>query len=183
VVDDTVAVDGLGTTLGPYGFAMGVPPFKIGRPMEENLAPEPAYDVTSYIPTGQTTVLFELLDTQREIYGNTAVFLVSDCGILMDARPTAINFISHDDQVASQPPEFDVRYGLLSELRADRNFSRIMCLGHFYDSPAVTLPDPTPGEGYYFLVRGISSTTCYHYGDSTLSPDPRDVLDSLPVCP
>jgi hypothetical protein len=95
-----------------------------------------------------------------------------------------INWMTHDDQVAGIPPEFDVRYGLLSELHADRDFSRIDCLGRFFDTPASdTLPDPPPGDGHYYLARGLSSCIAQGYGDSSLVPDPRDALDLLPPCP
>jgi len=185
IVDDAVHINGTGSGLGPYTFQSDVPPFRLGVPIESNLMPLPPHDVTSVIPLGPSTVLFELLDTQRAIYGHTAVYLIQDCGIWLSGRaPTVINWITHDDEIASVPPEFDARYGLLSELKEDRNFSRAMCLGVFTDTPASdSVPDPTAGDGYYYLVRGVSSCTAQGYGDSSLIPDPRDALDALPICP
>ena len=71
--------------------------------------------------------------------------------------------------------------GLLSDLHADGNFSRAVCLGIFTGVPAVDpLPDPPLGEGYYYLARGLTHCVGAGYGDSTLPADPRDALDSGP---
>jgi len=193
VVDDAVHINGLDAGLGPYTYQPGVPPFLLDVPIERNLAPLPSHEVTNLIPKGQSSVLFELLDTQREIYGNTAVYLVRDCGIwLAGNNPTSMNWITHDDQVTGISPEFDVRYGFLSNLRTDRNFSRATCLGRFFSTPATeSLPGPPLGEGYYYLARGVSmpgglqGCAPQGYGDCNCSlvPDPRDALDALPVCP
>jgi hypothetical protein len=153
--------------------------------MDDTLVSLPPHDVTALIPPGSSAVTFDLLATQRTIYGNTAVYLMADCGFSIGQGGVTIRFASHDDQVPSdQPPEFDVRYGLLSQLRADKDYSHAVCLGHFFDTPAApTLPNPPAGEGYYFLARGLSSAACNNYGDSTLIPDPRRTLDGAPACP
>jgi integrase-like protein/galactose oxidase-like protein/Kelch motif protein len=182
-VDDVVHVNGLDSGLGPYTRRPGVPPFLLDVPIESNLVALPAQNVTSLMPLGQSTTVFESLDTDRAIYGSTAVYLVADCGTLMSQSPLQINFISHDDQVTGQPPEFDVRYGLISQLRIDKDFRNAACLGHFFDTPAtITSGDPNVGDGYYFLVRGTSSASCNNYGDSTLTPDPRRALDGAAQC-
>jgi hypothetical protein len=108
-----------------------------------------------------------------------------DCGIWLSGDgPTAINYVTHDDRIGGFPPQFEVRYGLLSELRADRNFSRASCMGHFFDTPGTdTLPSPTAGDGYYYLARGLSSCVAQGHGDSTVVPDPRDALDAMSTCP
>ena len=120
------------------------------------------------------------------VYGNTAVYLVRDCGIwLAGNNPLAINWIAYDDQVPSPlMPEFQVRTGRLLRLRADLGFGSATCLGHFFDTPAtVTLAqDPPPGDGYYFLAERLRGTSCLSYGDSTLDPDSRDALDAMPEC-
>jgi hypothetical protein len=184
-VDDAVHINGADAGLGPYNLQPGVPPYLYDMPIESNLVPLAARDETTLIPFGKSTVLFELLDTQRVIYGNTAVYLVQDCGIWLSGNgPTAINYVTHDDQVAGFPPQFDVRYGLLSQLRADRNFSRASCLGHFFNTPGTDmLPNPAVGDGYYYLARGLSSCVAQGYGASTLLPDPRATLNAQPTCP
>lgn len=185
VVDDVVQIAGQDAALGPYEAWPGMPPFRLNAPIEHNLVPLPPHDVTALIPAGQGMASFELLDTRGEIYGNTAVYLVRDCGIqLDDASATVLHFVTHDDEVAGTPPEFDVRHGLLSELRADWDFSRAACLGRFSDTPAIdALPDPPAADGRYYLGRGLSSCVAQGHGDSSLTPDPRDALDALPSCP
>lgn len=185
VADDLVHVNGIDSGLGPYSDQPGVPPFPLDVPIERNLVPLPAKEVTSALPLGLNTNIFELLDSDRTIYGNTAVYLVRDCGIVSSGNnPISLRWISHDDEIAGTSPQFDARYGLLSQLKVDRTFGRAGCLGRFAATPAsLTLPTPALGDGYYYLVRGISSCTAQGYGDSTLVPDPRDALDALPICP
>jgi len=182
VVDEEVNVNGVDSGLGPYDYQPGVPPFVHGTPIENNLAPLPAYDITSLIPLGPSPVLFEFVDTQREIYGNTAVYLVRDCGIYLDA--TAINWVSHDVDVVGLQSNLDVVSGLISELRADQDFSRACGLGSFIDTTQAVdqRPDPSPGDGYYYLVSGTCASDI-GFGDSSLVPDPRDALVAPPTCP
>jgi hypothetical protein len=185
IVDDAVRIEGLGIGLGPYLPRNWVPPYSVGVPISSNLIPLPAHEVGDFFPEGQSTLFFELVDTQSEIYGNTDVYLVRDCGLWMDgSAPTAINWLSHDDEIAGTPREFEIRFGLLSHLRTDADFSRASCLGHFLDTPAIdTLSEPPSGDGYYYLARGLSSCVLQGYGDSSLAPDLRDPLDTLPTCP
>jgi hypothetical protein len=78
---------------------------------------------------------------------------------------------------------FDLVTGLLSDLRGDGDYSRATCMGRFSESPAADpLPAPTPGDGHYYLARGLRNCLGAHYGDSSLTPDPRDALESGP-CP
>jgi hypothetical protein len=174
--------------LGPYAFQPGVPPTILNVGIAQNLVPLPAHDVSPLIPAGQSVVDFELLDLDGQIYGNTAVYLVPDCGVYVARQPaTLLDFVSHDDQVVARPTEFDVQSGLLSHLRVDRDFSRATCLGHYLDRPVIdVLADPPGGDGYYYLARGLSSASCLvqGYGDARgVAPDPRDALDAMPVCP
>jgi hypothetical protein len=79
--------------------------------------------------------------------------------------------------------EFDVVTGFLSDLLADSGFLLATCLGSFPQSPAIDLlPDPPPGDGRYYLARGLTSCVGAGYGDSNLPVDPRDALDPGP-CP
>ena len=184
VVDDAIHLNNQGSGLGPYSYQPGAPPFFYDVPIEHNLAPLPAHDVTGLIPMGSTQVLFELLDTQREIYGNTAVYLVRDCGIYLGKGfDTKLHWVSHDVEIEGFQSNLDVVTGVISELRADGDFTRASCLGSFLDTTQAvdTRPDPSVSDGYYYLVSG----TCAQpigYGYSDLVPSPRDNLAPT-VCP
>lgn len=184
-VDDALFVNGADSGLGPYVPRTGVPPFFLGASITQSLVPLPAPELGSgLLPVGVGAALFELRDTDGVAYGNTAIYLVTDCGIYLDKSGSGIGFVTHDDQVAGLAPQFDLRYGRLSELRADRHFGRSACLGRLYDSPAIdALTNPPSGDGYYYLARGLSSCVAQGYGDSSMDPDPRDPLDAQPACP
>jgi len=181
VVDEVVHVIGVDSGLGPYDYQPGVPPFVHDTPIENNLAPLPAYDITSLIPLGPSPLLFEFVDTQREIYGHTAVYLVRDCGIYLGAA--SINWVSHDVDVIGFQSNLDVVSGLISDLRADRGFSRACDLGSFIDTTQAVdqRPDPSQGDGYYYLVNGTCASDI-GFGDSSLVPDPRDALVAPSTC-
>jgi hypothetical protein len=185
VAGDFAEVDGVDSGLGSYAYTSFPPVLAYYAPIEMTLAAQPAHDVTDLIPPGQNTVTFDLLASATDnIYGHTPIYLVRDCGLYVTGEGDEIEFVTHDDSASGTPPEFDVRYGLLSDLQADGDFSQAACLGHFLDTPAtLSLPQPPAGDGYYYLVRGLSSCVAQGYGSSGLAPDPRDALDSLPVCP
>jgi hypothetical protein len=186
VADDAIHVNGQDSGLGPYQTQDAAPPFLVGAPIEQNLRPEPPHEVTGSIPPGASSVTFEALDTQGEIYGNTAVYLVRDCGVWLDenaaGQPT-LHLVSFEvDQLGVESSLYVVT-GLLSELRLDHDFARATCLGSFPQAKQATdtRPDPTAGECYYYLVRGTCSDPTY--GESHgLSPDPRDALDGSDPC-
>ena len=186
VADDRIHVNGIDPGPGPHSYQPGVPPVLLYTPIDSDLVPlaGPALG-TSIVPTGVSAVQVDLLDTDRAIYGHTALYLVSDCGIWPAGNsPTTLNWISHDPEVAGTHPEFDVRYGLLSELMADRNFSRATCLGHFFDTPGMdSAPNPPMDDGYYYMGRGLDNCIPQGYGESSLVPDPRDALSALAACP
>ncbi len=183
VVDDEIHSNGQGSGLGPYSYQPCVPPFRYGALIQDNLVSLPAHDVTSLIPMGSSQVLFELLDTQREIYGNTAVYLVRDCGIYLSKYPdTALHWVSHDVEIEGFQSDLDVVTGVLSALRSDQDFSQACDLGSFTGTTQAvdSRPDPPAGDGYYYLVSG----TCAQpigYGNS--SAGPRTGLPSGIVCP
>jgi hypothetical protein len=97
---------------------------------------------------------------------------------LENQDPTLIHF-SPDSPSLS----FDVATGLLSDLQADRDFDQATCLGTFSGNPATDDSTPPVGDGYYYLARGLSCCTTQGYGDSTLTPDPRDDLNIFSPCP
>jgi hypothetical protein len=115
-VDDVARINGVNTSLGqPYGYQPDHPPVLLGPPIEANFVPQAEMSIT--LPVGKSTVLFELLDVVHDYYGHTAIYLVRDCGIwLTGANPTSINWISHEHKVSGTPPEFEVRWGVLSQL-------------------------------------------------------------------
>ncbi len=86
-------------------------------------------------------------------------------------------------QPGTPPPDFEVRYGTLSELREDGGFDRATCLGRTTgDTLAATLPDPAPGAGYYYLARGFDVCASEGFGLASFSPNPRDALAAAPSC-
>jgi hypothetical protein len=189
IVDDEIHVNGIDAGLGPYDLRPGVPPFLYDVPIDRNLVPDSPREVTSLIPPGTSEVVFEAVDVDRAVLGRTPVYVVQDCGLIVEGRgPTALRFVSHDDDVLGTPPDFDVRVGLLSELRSDGGFARATCLGRFLSSPAQDpLPDPPSADGRYYLARALAAVNACEargYGEAEgLDPDPRGVLDAMAACP
>ncbi|RLE21168.1 MAG: hypothetical protein DRJ50_09615 [Actinobacteria bacterium] len=78
---------------------------------------------------------------------------------------------------------FDLVSGSISQLRADGDFSNASCVGSSFAGLALDPnPGPAPGEGRYYIGRGLDRCVGADYGDSSLDPDPRDALASAP-CP
>ena len=180
VVADAVRINGSDAGLGPYSHQPGIPPFLYDVPIEQNLLPLDAHDVTDKISPGSTDpVVFELLDTQREIYGNTAVYLVRDCGIWLDKNQTGqtrLNWVSQHVQVDGAQSNLDVVSGKVLHLHSDRNFSRACFLGTYNNTTQVvdTRPSPMVGDGYYYLVSG-SCASPIGYGISLQGSPPTSV--------
>jgi hypothetical protein len=89
------------------------------------------------------------------------------------------------DPVVGSGAVYDVVSGRVGELRADHGFGRATCLvSDVLDTPFTDArPNPPPGGGYYFLVRGKNSCGTGTWGDSSILPDPRDELDAgVPSC-
>ena len=192
VVDDAIHINSANSGLGPYSLQPGVPPYFFGAPIERNLQPLPAYDATSFFALGQGTALFELLDTDRVIRGNTAVYLVRDCGIWLDeteAGQVRLNWVSGRVQLEAVPSNLDVVSGRVLDLHADRDFRRACFLGHYPNTTQVvdarTGPPPPPGDGYYYLVSG-TCTSQIGYGNSLQGSPPesasRVILPPLLSC-
>jgi len=96
--------------------------------------------------------------------------------------PTPMTWI---DWLADSGAVVDLVSGQLSDLRADGDYLLAECLandaaGTTYED---TRPDPRPDDGYYYLARAQNSCGTSTYGDSTLTPDPRDILDLSGPCP
>jgi hypothetical protein len=187
VVDDAVQINTVDSGLGPYEYQPGVPPLILYVAIEENLVPLPAHDITSLIPLGSSGVLFELLDTQGRIFGNTAVYTVRDCGIWLDedeSGQTRVNWLSHDVEIGGFQSNLDVISGTISQLLSDQDYFHACFLGTFLDTTQAVddRPDPPTGDGYYYLVAGTCASPI-GFGDSSLVPDPRDVLPVTYPCP
>jgi len=189
IVDDALYVGGVDAGLGPYDPQAGVPPLVYDVPIERNLVPVPPREITDLVPLGSSDVSFEAVDLDRVILGRTPVYLVADCGLVVGGRgPTTFRFVSHDDDFLGTATDFDVRGGLLSELRSDGGFSRVECVGRFLSSPAQDpWPDPPAGDGRYYLARALAAINACEargYGEAEgLDPDPRNALDPLAACP
>jgi hypothetical protein len=102
--------------------------------------------------------------------------------------PAGVAEISWDslDPVVGESAVYDVVSGVVSQLRADRGFARASCLAtRLADTPvADAQPGPLAGDAFYYLVRGSNPCGTGTYGDSGLTPDPRDLLDAgTPACP
>ncbi len=89
------------------------------------------------------------------------------------------------DSAVGRDTCYDVATGVSSELSSDQDYSRVSCLADgLADSPYSDGRVPDPGEGYYYLVRGQNICGVGTWGDSNITPDPRDSLDgSLDPCP
>jgi len=86
-------------------------------------------------------------------------------------EPTTIQYVS----------SFDLVGGLLSD---PPDFWGATCIGTFSGIPGTdSLPALLPGEGRYYLGRGLTDCIAQGYGDSSLDPDPRDDLDLSDPCP
>lgn len=187
VVADAVRVNGQDLGIGPYGSQRGVPPFRLEAPLEFNLIPVPSAEITASVPEGPGVVSFEALDVDRGIFGNTAVYLLRDCGLWLEGITggvTSLHFVSHDVDVGGLTTDLRVVTGLLSELRADRGYARAGCLGALSGTTqaADSRPDPATGDGWYYLARGTCSDPTYGRG-SGATPDPRELLTASEPCP
>jgi hypothetical protein len=161
-----------------------------------DIMPDVDFDTTLADNGGRTL-------THALLPGSVAIDAAGDCGLETDQRGLPRNDDSCDsgsyefqcsitvtkdevDTLISFTPdssEFDVVAGYLSDLLADKDFSQATCLGTYSTSPAIdTLPEPPVGDGRYYLARGLTSCVGAHYGDSSLTPDPRDALAVGP-CP
>jgi hypothetical protein len=186
VVDEAMHINGSDCGLGPFEYQDGVPPFVYDVPIEDNVVPLPAHAIEdNLMPVGSSQCSFELVDTQREIYGNTAIYLIRDCGIYLEKEENVtINWVSHDVEIEGFQSNLDVVSGFISELLEDGDFFHVCFLGSFIDTTQAVddRADPPPGDGYYYLVAGTCASPI-GFGDSSLVPDPRDVLPVTYPCP
>jgi hypothetical protein len=191
IVDDVVHCGGEDVGLGPYGTRAGVPPFLMDVPLYRNLIPQPAHDVTDLIPDHPPGIIFELLDTGGFIYGNTALYLVRDCGLVVDTARTnhwpsgrtRLRWVSHATEVDGLPNDLEIVSGRLSELRADRGLARACRIASVTDATEWldTVSTPPPQDGDYYLASGNNFCALLGYGYAT--PGPRDLVAPPPCLP
>ena len=84
------------------------------------------------------------------------------------------------DPVVGTETVYDVVSGTIDTLRQDQGYATSACrMQSITNTPFVdTGADPLAGQGYYYLIRGRDSCGSGTFGDSSLNPDPRDVLDA-----
>jgi hypothetical protein len=82
------------------------------------------------------------------------------------------------DAVVGPGVSYDVRSGMLSDL-PDTGFEESLCVAQDVDDgPFLELqPDPPPGDGFWYLVRSGNTCGIGTWGNGSLLPDPRDLLD------
>jgi hypothetical protein len=95
--------------------------------------------------------------------------------------------LSWDSQAATAGPGtvYDLVKGVLGDLQGSGSFAAAGCLvsdeaGASFDDLS---GDPPVGDGEYYLGRAKNSCGSSGYGDSSVSPDPRDDLDTAGPCP
>ena len=110
-----------------------------------------------------------------------------EVGGLTAARNVEGTLLTWTDQAltAGAGTSYAVVTGFLSTLRTDGGFASATCLGSELDLAEYvdTRRAPPPLDGFYYLVRARNSCGAGTFGDSGLSLDPRDELDTAPPCP
>ncbi len=88
------------------------------------------------------------------------------------------------DVVAGQGTSYDIVGGMVSDLRATRDFAAATCDAAAVPAGPAPLPaaDPPWGDAIYFLVRGRNNCGDGTYGRGTETPDPRALLDANSPC-
>ncbi len=111
----------------------------------------------------------------------------SNLGAKRDAVSPFVVHLTWDDQSLLVGPStvYDLVSGDIGGLLTPTPFAGAICLATGLASPAFDdgRPDPAPGKGVYYLSRATNGCGDGTYGDSTLSPDPRDFLDDAATTP
>ncbi len=89
------------------------------------------------------------------------------------------------DPTAGVATVYNIVTGLLGDLRSSHGFAAATCLQNgIADTPFDdSRSGPPAGNGFYYLVRAKNPCGTGSYGNSSLTPDPRDALDSGALCP
>jgi hypothetical protein len=83
--DDRIYVNGVDAGLGFSSTSA----YDLCVPMDQDHGRESFRDITHLIPAGTSCVTFELKDTNRDLYGNTAIYLVSSETVAVPAVETS----------------------------------------------------------------------------------------------
>jgi hypothetical protein len=80
---------------------------------------------------------------------------------------------------------YDVVTGQLGQLCSTRSFAGATCLVSDLQTPSHedTREPPAPGACSYFVPRARNVCGAGTYGNSSVAPDPRDLLDAAGPCP
>jgi hypothetical protein len=124
--------------------------------------------------------------------GDSSVYLVPfESKNLVVSRATGptglVTRVAWDDQSLLVGPQtvYDLVSGDLASLHTPEPFGGATCLGSRLPAPSFddARSDPGAGLGVYYLSRARNGCGDGTYGDSSLSPDPRDFLDSPSTTP
>jgi len=79
----------------------------------------------------------------------------------------------------------DVITGPLEDLTSTTTYGAATCLTADTPNPTTTDPGPNPAlnEANYYLVRAHNTCGNGTHGNASITPDPRDTLDTTPPCP
>jgi len=124
--------------------------------------------------------------------GDSSVYLVpfeaKNMVVTRATGPTGlVTHVAWDDQSLLVGPQtvYDLVSGDLASLHAPIPFAGAACLASKLPAPSFddATSDPGAGLGVYYLSRARNGCGNGTYGDSSLSPDPRDFLDSPSTTP
>jgi len=124
------------------------------------------------------------LDALDAVIGESAPGEAGGLGISIGGGGTRLTWSSLDPS-AGAATTYDIVGGSLGDLQASGGFTQAACVGAGHpDTPFVAgLPDPMPGEGFYYLLRAVNACAVGTFGDAGTNPDPRDLLDTAAPCP
>ncbi len=134
--------------------------------------------------TGDPTAASWFMDCSP---ANPGVFATPGRALDVDLVPAGGGFeLRWEDLRPSSGPEtvHDVVAGSLDNLRATGGFSGAACAaaGVGVASLADPLPDPSPGSGTWYLVRGRNGCGSGTYSEPTALQAPREELDASSPC-
>jgi hypothetical protein len=136
-----------------------------GDPLEETLVPWVVAGVDGRVLDGEFTGSFPSGDG---VDGGSFEIRWGRCDLFLEGRdPTLLHYVD----------SFRMVTGMLSDLRSSGNFDGASCLVSFAEGPVPdSLPDSPPGEGRYFLARGLEDCSVFGYG---VPGNPRAALDGV----